>query len=195
MKKLILLPFILIPFFIACGDDDNHSTELYVDTDMDGFSEEEGDCDDNNSEINPDATEICDLIDNNCDGQIDENIETLTYYIDNDSDGFGDINNSVQSCVEVEGYVINGEDCDDDNAAINPNALEDCDGIDNNCNGSIDENAAESLGLGPCYECINGQIATTSGNPCDDGDACTVGDMCVQGTCSGQPIVDCDDNV
>ena len=108
--------------------------------------------------------------------QINELQEIILDGIDNDGDGFSE----------------NQGDCNDNNAAINPNALENCDGIDNNCNGSIDENAAESMGLGPCVECVNGQIVTTSGNPCDDFNACTTGDVCNQGTCVGTPI-NCDD--
>ena len=138
MKKLLILLF--IPFAFACGgDNDDQNTELYVDVDMDGFSEEEGDCNDNDSEINPNATDICDGVDNNCDGQIDEDLETLTYFIDNDNDGFGDINNSIQSCVEVDGYVSNSDDCDDNNSEINPNATDICDEVDNNCDGQIDD--------------------------------------------------------
>ncbi len=178
MRKLIL--FILISFFIACGDDDNQSVELYVDTDLDGFSEEEGDCDDNNSEINPNATEICDGVDNNCDGQIDEGLETLTYYMDNDNDGFGDINNPIQSCVEVDDYVINSDDCDDNNSEITPNATEICDGVDNNCDGQIDE-GLETLtyymdndndGFGdinnPIQSCVEVDGYVINSDDCDD---------------------------
>jgi hypothetical protein len=108
--------------------------------------------------------------------QINELQEIILDGIDNDGDGFSE----------------NQGDCDDNNPAINPNALENCDGIDNNCNGSVDENAAESMGLGPCAECVNGQIVTTSGNPCNDGNACTSGDVCNQGTCVGS-VINCDD--
>ena len=108
--------------------------------------------------------------------QINELQEIILDGIDNDGDGFSE----------------NQGDCNDNNPAINPNALENCDGIDNNCNGSVDENAAESMGLGPCAECVNGQIVTTSGNPCNDGNACTSGDVCNQGTCVGS-VINCDD--
>ena len=65
----------------------------------------------------------------------------ITNYVDADGDGFGDDNAQIDYCVPLEGYVLVGGDCDDANPAIHPNATEICgDGIDNNCNGSIDEN-------------------------------------------------------
>ena len=54
------------------------------------------------------------------------------YYADTDSDGFGDINNTILSCEHVLGYVENTEDCNDDDVNISPDALEKCDNIDNN---------------------------------------------------------------
>ena len=128
---------------------------------------------DENDAVNKDyIDELIDFLQS----QINELQEIVLDGIDNDGDGFSE----------------NQGDCDDNNAAINPNALEDCDGIDNNCNGSIDENAAESMGLGPCVECVSGEIVTTSGNPCNDGNNCTSGDVCNQGACVGN-VINCDD--
>lgn len=115
-----------------------------VDMDEDGFFDIDNpcsltDCDDSNGSVNPSVIEVCDGIDNNCDGQIDEGLLN-TYYADADGDGFGDINNSVQACTTPTGYVSDNTDCDDTDAAINPDADEICgDGIDNNCNDEIDE--------------------------------------------------------
>ncbi len=128
---------------------------------------------DENDAVNKD---YLDQLINYLQSQINELQEIIFNDLDNDGDGFSE----------------NQGDCDDNNASINPNALEDCDGIDNNCDGNIDENAIEDSGLGPCYECVNGQIITNSGNVCDDGNDCTTGDVCNQGACVGTAII-CDD--
>ena len=117
-------------------------TELnnQIDNDGDGYTEDGGDCDDSDSEINPVANEVCDNIDNNCNSEIDEGVKN-TYYQDVDGDGFG-LNGigPVMSCNPPEGYVSNNQDCDDSNSALYPGALEIIgDGIDNNCNGILDE--------------------------------------------------------
>lgn len=109
----------------------------------DGFVTNDNDCNDDDSDINPDATEICgDGIDNNCDGEIDEDCDdvVVTYYLDADGDGYGDADNSVSTTTKPSGYVFNSTDCDDNDANIYPGATEVCDGVDNNCDGSIDEN-------------------------------------------------------
>ncbi len=68
--------------------------------------------------------------------------ESITYYADADNDGFGDAAMSVMDCQQPEGYVLNNEDCDDTNTNVNPNATEIFyNGIDDNCDGTIDEGA------------------------------------------------------
>ncbi len=62
-----------------------------------------------------------------------------TFYADSDADGFGDISKPFQSCSAPEGFVSNNTDCNDSDPNINPNAKELQDGIDNNCNGEIDD--------------------------------------------------------
>ena len=74
-----------------------------------------GDCNDGNTAVNPGATEICDGIDNNCVGGIDEGV-TSTFYADTDSDGYGDLGSSVQACSAPTNYVSNSTDCDDTDA-------------------------------------------------------------------------------
>jgi len=114
---------------------------FYNDEDEDGFYSYE-DCDDNNPMIHPDAIEICDGIDNNCDGQIDESLQIFTYYLDSDGDEFGDENISIDTCLmnPPAGYVDNALDCNDQDSMFNPNIAEVCDGLDNNCSGVVDDN-------------------------------------------------------
>ena len=111
--------------------------DAVVDNDNDGYAVDV-DCDDNNENVNPGATETCNGIDDNCDGEIDEGL-LATFYLDSDGDGFGDATNSVQECDAPANYVSNSDDCDDSNAAIYPDAPEICDGLDNDCNGMSDD--------------------------------------------------------
>ncbi len=65
-----------------------------------------------------------------------------TYFKDNDGDGFGDANDLLTSCSSMppSNYVANNLDCDDNNAAIHPDQTEIyCNGIDENCNGLVDD--------------------------------------------------------
>ena len=107
-----------------------------VDFDSDGFTRVEGDCNDNNSSVNPNAQEICDGVDNNCDEQIDEGLKT-TFYEDADGDGYGNPYVTTNACSQPSGYVANNTDCNDTNAAVNPGATEiKKNGIDDDCNAS-----------------------------------------------------------
>ncbi len=112
------------------------------DKDGDGFPADV-DCDDTNPNVYPGAPEICDGLDNNCNGLIDDEDplyegDVFIWYRDKDGDGYGDPNDSTTSCMQPEGYVLDNSDCNDNNASIHPGAAEICDGIDNNCSGSID---------------------------------------------------------
>lgn len=101
----------------------------YADADADGWAACM-ECDDSDANINPDAVEICDEIDNDCDSATDDaddslDSETATpWYADTDTDGFGDLANSVLLCERPTGYVAaDNTDCDDTNASLYPGAV------------------------------------------------------------------------
>jgi hypothetical protein len=98
------------------------------------------DCNDANAAVKPTATEVCNGIDDNCNGQTDDGLTFLNYYPDADGDGYGNKQAAAQSsCVAVSGKVTNNSDCDDALFGVHPGATEVCNGIDDNCNGMTDE--------------------------------------------------------
>ena len=95
-----------------------------------GYSWYAGDCDDNNFDINPLANEIPENgIDDNCDGETD----LVEYYVDADGDGYGSL------VLTAAQGVTNSLDCDDNDSEIHPYTKEILDGLDNDCDGVIDE--------------------------------------------------------
>jgi hypothetical protein len=121
-----------------------------------GYVADDNDCDDNDIDVNPDAVEICNGIDDDCDSNID-NVPVVTYYTDIDGDGFGDPGSPVPvTCAATTGLVLNDDDCDDGDSGINPFATEVINGQDDNCDGVID-----NVGT-PWYRDLDGD---TYGNP------------------------------
>jgi subtilisin-like proprotein convertase family protein len=105
-----------------------------------GYVADNTDCNDGNASINPGATEVCNGIDDDCDGSIDEGLTFTNYYVDADGDGYGDASASpVSSCAPVAGYVANNTDCNDANNLINPAGTEICNGVDDDCDGTVDD--------------------------------------------------------
>jgi len=133
-----------------------------------GWVQDDQDCDDANSDIHPDATEICDTLDNDCDGLIDDQDDSITgtstWYLDADGDGFGDDGSMVDACEQPSGYAAYGGDCDDSDAAYNPGAAEsDCtDPADYNCDGSTGYADADGDGWAACEDCDDGDAAVNA---------------------------------
>jgi len=120
---------------------DAQANQRDEDADGYGFACE---CDDREPDVYPDADEICDGLDNDCDDEIDEDpVDGQTYYADLDADLEGDPSNSVMGCEPPTGYTTNNSDCDDGDPGVYSLATEICDEIDNNCNGSVDEGVAD----------------------------------------------------
>ncbi len=128
--------------YYADTDDDgygDHGNYIYSCADTVGYVLNNLDCDDSNQLIQPDITDVCNNIDDNCNLTIDEDATFLTWYRDYDSDGFGNLENDSISCFELAGYVFDATDCNDINDEINPGMPELCNFIDDNCNLLTDE--------------------------------------------------------
>ncbi|MCB9780568.1 MAG: putative metal-binding motif-containing protein [Alphaproteobacteria bacterium] len=181
----------------------------YADTDGDGYGDPDApvdaceapfgyvansdDCDDTNRAINPAATEVCNGFDDDCDALVDDRDDSLdlstasTWYADDDADTFGDPDDSVRSCETPRGYVADDSDCDDSNTAVNPDATEVCNDIDDDCDTLVDD-ADDSVDL------------STGGTYYADSDSDLYGDPDVSVTACDQPDGyvednnDCDDD-
>ena len=132
------LPYTSLPVDSGSDCDDADATTI-GDDDGDGYTYCTDDCDDTDPTIRPDAIDVCDGVDQNCSGDESDVAGSLTFYTDADADGFGDVNGMVMVCEGSDSLVTNDLDCDDSNAEINPNALEICDLIDNDCDTDIDQ--------------------------------------------------------
>ena len=145
-----LLPVLTLALLLPlAGCPPTTDPDAPVDADQDGWFED-ADCDDFNNTIHPEAEEVCDGEDNDCDGEIDEDGGggVLTWYADADNDGWGDEGSPIPSCVEPPGSAEVAGDCDDTDGDVNPDADEVCDGADNDCDGEIPEDEADGDGDG-----------------------------------------------
>jgi hypothetical protein len=122
------------------GGDGGGDTAAAGDEDGDGFTVEDGDCDDADPAVNPDAVEVCGGADEDCDGLVDEAdpdlVDIPTVYADADGDGWG-AGPGVTACDPPSGTTLLDGDCDDTDAAVSPGATEVCrNGVDDDCDGT-----------------------------------------------------------
>jgi MYXO-CTERM domain-containing protein len=158
----------------------------WIDNDLDGDGDGfvySTDCDDGDAAVNPDAVELCNGLDDDCDGDVDTGAaDASTWYADTDGDGFGDSASTTLSCDEPAGYVASSTDCNDADAAVSPDAAELCNGVDDDCDGATDEDASDAsawytdsdgdgYGAGdPTLACEPGADQVADSTDCDDAD-------------------------
>ncbi|HEX8820208.1 MAG TPA: MopE-related protein [Archangium sp.] len=169
----------------AVDEDETLWSSWYPDGDGDGYGRNAGvqracvappghvgnstDCDDADAITNPARAEVCDVKDNNCNGTVDEGVQS-TFYRDADGDGHGLPYETVQACTLPSGYAAVSDDCNDTaapgkGAQIYPGKAEVCDGLDNNCNFDTDEGVKTTF-----FRDADGD---TSGNPLLFTQSCT----------------------
>ncbi len=146
-------------------DEDEPPTRVWYDFDGDGYGDATGtvysvcvpggtqvtnndDCDDSDSAVNPMAEDICNYKDDDCDCFVDEDDLPRYVWPDSDGDGYGDgLYSASLACSRPSGWSANDTDCDDTDGNVNPGATEACTGVDDDCDGSIDEGGVCYTGL------------------------------------------------
>ncbi|WP_164019759.1 putative metal-binding motif-containing protein [Pyxidicoccus trucidator] len=198
-----------------CADNDAAVTQrrFYRDADGDSYGAGEpevvctapaqhvargGDCDDTTASRSPGVAELCDGIDNDCVGGVDNGLQLSDFYLDADRDGVG-AGTVVRACLAPQNHVVSNNDCDDTDAARRPGLAETCDDKDNDCDGAADEGLvvstyyrdADGDGFGrnsdSRQKCNQPDGYATAGGDCND-DASAVNPS-AQETCN-----DVDDN-
>ncbi len=153
-----------------------------------GEATSNGDCNDAVATIFPGAPEVCDGLDQDCDGDL---VET---YADTD----GDLDPDCNDDDDDDDGSLDAADCADTDATVFPGATEICDGLDQDCDGDLLESFADSdsNGVPDCIE-VDGDGDGFFSNDCDDGDASVnpgasdAADDGIDQDCSGTDTVTC----
>ena len=112
----------------------------------DGYVIDATDCDDSDSTVNPGAVESCNGTDDDCDSAVDEGLPLTTFYRDADGDGFGVPFPTTEAC-SADGFAVLDSDCDDEERTIRPVPIN-CNDLDDDCDGDIDDDCGSSPILG-----------------------------------------------
>jgi hypothetical protein len=161
------------------------------DKDEDGWSACT-ECDDSDEGVSPDAIEVCDSVDNDCSGVVDDNAtDALIWYADADEDGFGDPTSTTAACEAPTGYVGEDTDCNDTRGDISPDGVEVCDAAetDEDCDGLAEDADPDVTGTSDWYSDEDGDgygdpatataaceappATVADGRDCDDADNTT----------------------
>jgi hypothetical protein len=184
------LAYLLLPLAFgaagpACGTsaetgsaDSTGSSSL--DADHDGFPVGK-DCNDDDALVYPGAAEWCDIVDSNCDGDLQLGaVDIVPWFTDADEDGWGDSATVVVACDAPSGTMTRGGDCDDADASVYPYAPERCNAADDDCDGSADEDPIDGIavwldqdddgwGTGKSWQaCAAGKESASQPGDCDD---------------------------
>ncbi|MFO0685430.1 MAG: putative metal-binding motif-containing protein [Sandaracinus sp.] len=160
-----------------------------IDADGDGFESDQccngtacgDDCNDGRRDAHPGATEVCNLLDDDCDAMTDEGV-TVTVYTDADFDGDGDRDaTAMQACASTAGVSVYHTDCADDDRTRSGRLVEVCDTVDNDCNDVVDDHTSDvtwyrdadsdgfgSAASGTLVSCIPPVGYSLLGTDCDD---------------------------
>ncbi len=150
------------------------------------------DCDDTAAAVNPAAAEVCNRIDDDCDGAVDDadpgldTTSAATWYTDADGDTYGAPDASSLACLQPDGAVSDATDCDDAVAAVNPGATEVCNGTDDDCDGAVDD-------ADPSLDTSTATAWYTDADGDTYGDAASSAVACTAPTGAVADATDCDD--
>lgn len=169
------------------GDGDGYGTDETLACEQPpGYALQAGDCADDNPDVNPGAIEQCSFLDENCDG---ERMAPITFYRDVDGDGYGEAGDIlVEFCSLPEGYAAEPGDCAPTDPAVHPGAVEVAgNGVDDNCDGMVDEPTAAPISSGGAGPVATGEVPGTGapGEPAPGTTGTTAGTAEVPPAASG----------